>query len=469
MSRSSRARRSVSSATATAVSASRARRSASITSMLVARAGAEADVDDVHDLLRLVGGGARAGEAALGARDRLARGAHFRARLGQRAAPGWRATRRARPGARASVPAAGRCRRSARSPAAETASCSAARRTAPDKSIDGWKTASRDGSRSFELSRSTRSAAAARRRTASDRCAPAAAARDRSRRSSDVVPARERRRPPQACRAVPGTPARRRLHRTVGDEQHAERFLRAVDGELRRLDEPSSSRQLLLRAQRVQPAAGPALLELDARDRNAPSRVSRARTLRLDDAPPRDDRQVRVGGRQRGLPPHVGGAQLGDVRASSGLRAPRPRAPARRAAVGRRASRSADFCGVTVVPSNSTPRFSVVVVTLPLTCSRVADRACASSASARRMPAAAIAADGLFADRALDRLVERDALGRRRRLRERGSLSAAHGSTAIAEHAAKAAARSQPPQQPGTTAQPFSACVMRARRSLRCS
>jgi hypothetical protein len=54
------------------------------------------------------------------------------------------------------------------------------------------------------------------------------------------------------------------------------------------------------------------------------------------------------------------------------------------------------LCGVTVWPSNSTPRFSVVVVTLPFTCSRVADRASSSSASARRIPAAAIAADGLF-------------------------------------------------------------------------
>ena len=49
-------------------------------------AGAEADVDDVDDLLRLIGGGPRAGEAALGARDRLARGPHFRPRLRLRAA-----------------------------------------------------------------------------------------------------------------------------------------------------------------------------------------------------------------------------------------------------------------------------------------------------------------------------------------------------------------------------------------------
>jgi hypothetical protein len=51
---------------------------------------------------------------------------------------------------------------------------------------------------------------------------------------------------------------------------------------------------------------------------------------------------------------------------------------------------------VTTDPSKSTPRFSVVVTTLPLICSRDADRASSSSPSARRMPAAAIAAEGLF-------------------------------------------------------------------------
>jgi hypothetical protein len=52
--------------------------------------------------------------------------------------------------------------------------------------------------------------------------------------------------------------------------------------------------------------------------------------------------------------------------------------------------------GTTVKPSNSTLRLSVVVVMLPFTWSRDADRASISSPSARRMAAAAIAADGLF-------------------------------------------------------------------------
>ncbi|PYQ97203.1 MAG: hypothetical protein DMF94_12190 [Acidobacteria bacterium] len=52
--------------------------------------------------------------------------------------------------------------------------------------------------------------------------------------------------------------------------------------------------------------------------------------------------------------------------------------------------------GVTVEPWNSTPLLSVVVVTLPFTCTREADRASDSSASARRIPAAAIADDGFF-------------------------------------------------------------------------
>src|SRR5712691_9069093 len=43
--------------------------------------GAEADVDDVHHLLPLIGSRPRACEAALAARDRLARGTHLRRRL----------------------------------------------------------------------------------------------------------------------------------------------------------------------------------------------------------------------------------------------------------------------------------------------------------------------------------------------------------------------------------------------------
>ena len=53
-----------------------------------------------------------------------------------------------------------------------------------------------------------------------------------------------------------------------------------------------------------------------------------------------------------------------------------------------------------------TPVFNVVVVTLPSTCSNVAARACRSRPSARRMPAAAMAVDGLFAIGAIDRLLE---------------------------------------------------------------
>ena len=45
--------------------------------------------------------------------------------------------------------------------------------------------------------------------------------------------------------------------------------------------------------------------------------------------------------------------------------------------------------GVTVWPANSTASFSVVVVTLPESWNSVAARACRTSASARRMPAAA--------------------------------------------------------------------------------
>jgi len=56
-----------------------------------------------------------------------------------------------------------------------------------------------------------------------------------------------------------------------------------------------------------------------------------------------------------------------------------------------------DVCGVTVVSWNSMPRLSVVDVTFALICRRVADRACAMSASARRMSAAAMADAGFRA------------------------------------------------------------------------
>ncbi len=54
------------------------------------------------------------------------------------------------------------------------------------------------------------------------------------------------------------------------------------------------------------------------------------------------------------------------------------------------------FCGVTTEPWKSTPVFSVVVVTLPNTCGRVAARAWRISPSARRMPVAAATTVGFF-------------------------------------------------------------------------
>ena len=165
------------------------------------------------------------------------------------------------------------------------------------------------------------------------------------------------------------------VDRAVGDEQHAERLLRAVQRQPRRLR--PALRQPTPPAARAARSAGCRCRRCRSSraSRNAPSRTSRARTLRLDDAAARDDRQIRIGGRDRGLPADVLGAGLGDTGFASSACAVR----AQRAGAysGIRTSRLAAtwFCGVTVAPSNSTPSLSVVVVTLPLTCRRDADRA----------------------------------------------------------------------------------------------
>ena len=122
-----------------------------------------------------------------------------------------------------------------------------------------------------------------------------------------------------------------RIDRAVGDEQHAERLLRAIHGQRGGLDQPLERRQLLLRPQRVQAAAGPLLLELGREIEVRPRGVARA-VVAFEDAPPRDDAQVRVGGRQRDLAARFGRAQLGDLPVVLRLRAPRPGGRPRRSA-----------------------------------------------------------------------------------------------------------------------------------------
>ena len=154
---------------------------------------------------------------------------------------------------------------------------------------------------------------AADRRTARDRAGTARA------------PAQLVRRAPSAA-ASGGSVERRlvdRVHRAVGDDQHAERFLRPIQRQRRVFDQPLVRRQLLLRAQRVQAAARPLLLELGRQIEMRPRRVARA-VVPLEDAALRDDAQVRVRGRERDLPPRFG-------RASARRSARCPRACARRA------------------------------------------------------------------------------------------------------------------------------------------
>ena len=248
-----------------------------------------------------------------------------------------------------------------------------ARRTATGYVVDGWKTRSSDGQPVLRaVAEHAFGAPAARRRTASDRCAK------QRRRRSRCMSRRDRVRRHGEDRLVG------RIHRAVGDEQHAERLLRAIHAPRRAdLDQPLVGRQLLLRAQRVQPAARALLVRARVARSKCARATSRARSVGLDHAPPRDDRQVRVGRRERDLPAWC---RPRSARRRASCRPPAraaPSAPARDRLAARRATPSPGFCGVTVEPSNSTPRLSVVVVTLPFTCSRVADRACRISSPRR--------------------------------------------------------------------------------------
>ena len=187
------------------------------------------------------------------------------------------------------------------------------------------------------------------------------------------------------------------IDRAVGDEQHAERLLRPIQRQRRHLELPLERRQLLLRAQRVQPAAGPLLLELGGQIemRPAPCRARGCCPRRR--AQPRDDaRDTRPRSRARSDAASRPRSARRPARCPRPARAA-PRRPPRRSACRPSATRSPDFAASPSCPETPRPVFSVVVVTLPVTCSSVAARAWRSSPSARRMPAAATAAEGLFA------------------------------------------------------------------------
>ena len=184
----------------------------------------------------------------------------------------------------------------------------------------------------------------------------------------------------------------------------------------------------------------------------------------LDDAPPRDDRQVGVGGRERDLP-----ARLGD--ASARRRALASSACARRAHA-RRARRSAcrrssDAGHLILRRHRRALELDAAVqrgrrdVAVDLQPRR---RRAPGAAALRRAgcPAAAIADGRVLLDRAVDRLVERHALGRRRRLRDGDG-------TARADCAAEG--RDATPRQPQLAQACSRPCARRLapRRSLRCS
>ncbi len=80
---------------------------------------------------------------------------------------------------------------------------------------------------------------------------------------------------------------------------------------------------MLLGAQGVQPAAGPPLFELGREIEVRARGVARA-DVPFEHAALRDDAQIRVGRRERNLPPRLRGAQIGDHAVVLRLGAPGP-------------------------------------------------------------------------------------------------------------------------------------------------
>jgi hypothetical protein len=272
------------------------------------RARAEADVDDVHDLLRLVGGRARARQSALRARDGRPRRPHFRSGLrrggrerGARHVQR-RLTLRAQPRALAAVEERHR------------------QLEQQARAVRGREELPRIDALPLQDALEIRVPVFA------------AVVDDAPGRlllgceQLEVGPlqheARRRRRRVRAGgNGEVGLVGR--VHRAVGQQQHAERFLRAVDRQLRRFDEHLVDGQLLLRAEQVQAAARAARLELARQIEVLAGRVARS-DVAFRDAPHREDREVRVGCGERRLPPDVGCGQLGHVSRVLRLRAARP-------------------------------------------------------------------------------------------------------------------------------------------------
>ena len=278
------------------VSASRAVRSASITSMLVAAPARKLTLMMLHDLLRLVGRRpARWRDRARRSRPpRAPRAPPNRARV---SAAGQR--RRAAPSTRRlalqlQCPRADRCRRSARSPAAATASCSAGR-----KNCDGI------GRRRLEDGVERRPPVL--RAVAQDalgRLLAAPANSFRSVRNSRSAAPRCRVRRQLERRLVrPRRPGRRR--------RAARRALPARDRAPARAasTSPSSIDNCCCARSAFSRLPAPCCSSSVARSKCAFA-TSRAASSTSTTRRARDDRQVRVGGRERDLPARVGGAQL---------------------------------------------------------------------------------------------------------------------------------------------------------------
>ena len=98
-----------------------------------------------------------------------------------------------------------------------------------------------------------------------------------------------------------------RVDRSVRDDQHAERFLRAIERRAAR-PRPGRRRSTTAAARAARSAGCPMpLCSSSCRvDRSAPSRRRATRTLASTTRRERDDRQVRVGGGERDLPARVG-------------------------------------------------------------------------------------------------------------------------------------------------------------------